>query len=99
MRARWRAHHGCCNGGHGAKSAPLPTLRLLRPGTITNIFTPLSDCRHIVRLEVKSPEPAMSEIIAIIAVLLAAAIAVVLFLASRKPDTLRVQRAAAIHAP
>jgi uncharacterized protein YndB with AHSA1/START domain len=63
------------------------------------IFTPLSDCRHIVRLEVKSPEPAMSEIIIVIAVLLALAIAVVLILASRKPDTLRVQRTAAIHAP
>ena len=41
----------------------------------------------------------MSEVIAVIAILLAAAIAVVLILASRKPDTLRVQRAAAIHAP
>jgi uncharacterized protein YndB with AHSA1/START domain len=41
----------------------------------------------------------MFEIIAVIAVLLAAAIAVVLFLASRKSDTFRVQRAAAIHAP
>ena len=41
----------------------------------------------------------MSEIIIVIAVLLAAAIAAVLILASRKPDTLRVQRAAAIHAP
>ena len=41
----------------------------------------------------------MSEIIIAIAVLLAAAIAVVLILASRKPDTLRVQRAASIKAP
>ena len=41
----------------------------------------------------------MSEIIIVIAVLLALAILVVLVLASRKPDTLRVQRAAAIHAP
>ena len=41
----------------------------------------------------------MSEIIVVIAVLLAAAIAVVLILASRKADTLRVQRTAAIHAP
>src|SRR5436305_1240871 len=41
----------------------------------------------------------MSEIIAAIAVLLALVTAMVLFLASRKPDTLRVQRAAAIHAP
>ena len=41
----------------------------------------------------------MSEIIAVIAILLALAVAAVLFLASRKPDTLRVQRAAAIHAP
>jgi uncharacterized protein YndB with AHSA1/START domain len=40
----------------------------------------------------------MSEIIAVIAVLLALAIAVVLILASRKPDTLRVQRTAAIKA-
>jgi uncharacterized protein YndB with AHSA1/START domain len=41
----------------------------------------------------------MFEIIAVIAVLLAAAIAVVLILASRKPDTFRVQRAASIKAP
>jgi uncharacterized protein YndB with AHSA1/START domain len=41
----------------------------------------------------------MFEIIAVIAVLLAAAIAVVLFVASRKPDILRVRRAASIHAP
>jgi uncharacterized protein YndB with AHSA1/START domain len=41
----------------------------------------------------------MSEIIVVIAILLALAIAAVLILASRKPDTLRVQRAAAIHAP
>ena len=41
----------------------------------------------------------MSEIIIVVAVLLAAAIAVVLILASRKPDSLRVQRTAAIHAP
>ena len=41
----------------------------------------------------------MSEIIAVIAILLALAIAAVLILASRKPDTLRVQRAASIHAP
>jgi uncharacterized protein YndB with AHSA1/START domain len=41
----------------------------------------------------------MFEIIAVIAVILAAAIAVVLILASRKPDTLRVQRATSIEAP
>ena len=41
----------------------------------------------------------MFEIIAVIAVLLAAAIAVVLILALRKPDTLRVQRSASIKAP
>jgi Polyketide cyclase / dehydrase and lipid transport len=41
----------------------------------------------------------MFEIIAIIAAVLALAIAVVLILALRKPDTLRVQRAASIHAP
>jgi hypothetical protein len=41
----------------------------------------------------------MFEIIAIIAAVLALAIAAVLILASRKPDTLRVQRAASIHAP
>jgi Polyketide cyclase / dehydrase and lipid transport len=41
----------------------------------------------------------MFEIIAVIAVLLAAAIAVVLVLALQKPDTLRVQRSASIHAP
>ncbi|MHB8272176.1 SRPBCC family protein [Bradyrhizobium sp.] len=41
----------------------------------------------------------MSEIIIAIAVILALAIAAVLILASRKPDTLRVQRTAAIHAP
>jgi uncharacterized protein YndB with AHSA1/START domain len=41
----------------------------------------------------------MFEIIAVIAVLLAAAIAAVLILASRKPDSFSVQRAAAIHAP
>ena len=40
----------------------------------------------------------MFEIIAVIAVILAAAIAGVLILASRKPDTLRVQRATSIHA-
>ena len=40
----------------------------------------------------------MFEIIAVIAVVFAAAIAVVLILASRKPDTLRVQRAASIKA-
>jgi uncharacterized protein YndB with AHSA1/START domain len=40
----------------------------------------------------------MSEIIVVIAVLLAAAIAVVLVLASRKPDALRVQRSASINA-
>ena len=38
----------------------------------------------------------MSETIAVIAILLALAIAAVLILASRKPDTFRVQRAAAI---
>jgi uncharacterized protein YndB with AHSA1/START domain len=41
----------------------------------------------------------MFEIVAVIAVILAAAIAVVLILASRKPDTLRVQRATSIEAP
>jgi uncharacterized protein YndB with AHSA1/START domain len=41
----------------------------------------------------------MFEIIAAIAVLLALAIAVVLILASRRPDTFSVSRAAAIHAP
>jgi uncharacterized protein YndB with AHSA1/START domain len=41
----------------------------------------------------------MSEIIAVIAILLALAIAAVLILASRKPDTFSVSRAAAIHAP
>ncbi|MEA2822809.1 MAG: hypothetical protein QOJ86_4813 [Bradyrhizobium sp.] len=41
----------------------------------------------------------MSEIVAAIAVLFAFAVAIVLILASRKPDTFRVQRAAAIHAP
>ena len=40
----------------------------------------------------------MSEIVVVIAVLLALAIAVVRILASRKPDTLRVQRSAAIKA-
>ena len=41
----------------------------------------------------------MFEIIAVIAVLLAAAIAVVLILALQKPDTLSVQRSASIQAP
>jgi uncharacterized protein YndB with AHSA1/START domain len=41
----------------------------------------------------------MIEIIAIIAVVLAIAIAVVLILATTKPDTLRVQRAATVKAP
>ena len=41
----------------------------------------------------------MFEIIAIIAVILAIAIAVVLILAATKPNTLRVQRAASIRAP
>src|SRR4051812_47996291 len=41
----------------------------------------------------------MSEIVAAIAVLLALTIAIVLVLASRKPDTFRVQRSAAIQAP
>ncbi len=41
----------------------------------------------------------MFEIIAIIAVVLAIAIAVVLILAATKPNTLRVQRAASIRAP
>src|SRR3954452_24694228 len=41
----------------------------------------------------------MSEIVAVIAILLALAVAAVLVLASRKPDTLRVQRAASIDAP
>ena len=41
----------------------------------------------------------MFEIIAVIAVIVAAAIAVVLILASRKPDTLRVERTASIKAP
>jgi hypothetical protein len=41
----------------------------------------------------------MLEIIAIIAVILAIAIAIVLILAATKPDTLRVQRATSIKAP
>jgi uncharacterized protein YndB with AHSA1/START domain len=41
----------------------------------------------------------MFETIAVIAVILAAAIAAVLILASRKPDSFSVQRAASIHAP
>src|ERR1700716_3792269 len=41
----------------------------------------------------------MFEIIAIIAIILAIAIAVVLILAATKPDTLRVQRATSIKAP
>ena len=41
----------------------------------------------------------MSEIIAILAAVLAIAIAVVLILAATKPDTLRVQRAAVMKAP
>jgi hypothetical protein len=41
----------------------------------------------------------MFEVIAVIAVLLAVAIAVMLVLALQKPDTLRVQRSASIHAP
>jgi uncharacterized protein YndB with AHSA1/START domain len=41
----------------------------------------------------------MSEIIAVIAILLAAAVAAVLILASRKPATFSVSRAAAIKAP
>ena len=41
----------------------------------------------------------MFEIIAVIAVILAAAVAMVLILAMRKPDTLRVQRATSINAP
>jgi hypothetical protein len=41
----------------------------------------------------------MSEIIAVIAILLALAIAVVLILALRKSDTFSVSRAASIHAP
>jgi uncharacterized protein YndB with AHSA1/START domain len=41
----------------------------------------------------------MSEIVAAIAVLLALIVAIVLILAARKPDTFRVQRTAAIHAP
>jgi hypothetical protein len=41
----------------------------------------------------------MFEIVAVIAVIVALAIAVVLILASRKPDTLRVQRATSIKAP
>ncbi len=41
----------------------------------------------------------MFEVIAVIAVLLALAIAAVLILAARKPDTFQVRRAASIHAP
>jgi Polyketide cyclase / dehydrase and lipid transport len=41
----------------------------------------------------------MSEIIAIIAVILAVAVAIVLVLAATKPDAFRVQRAASIKAP
>jgi uncharacterized protein YndB with AHSA1/START domain len=44
-------------------------------------------------------EPAMFEIIAIIAIVLAIAIAIVLILAATKPDTFQVQRAATIKAP
>jgi uncharacterized protein YndB with AHSA1/START domain len=88
---QWWARREECAFAH-------PTIAASR-GAITNIFIPLSDCRHIVRLKFKLPEPAMSEIIIVIAVLLALAIAVVLILASRKPDSLRVQRTAAIHAP
>jgi hypothetical protein len=66
---------------------------------VERFFIILSDCRHIDRLKVKSTEPAMFEIIAIVAALLALAIAVVLILASRKPDTFSVRRAASIKAP
>jgi uncharacterized protein YndB with AHSA1/START domain len=86
---------GLGSAAHRSASAA----RCAASGARKNIFTPLSDCRHIVRLEVKSPEPTMSEIIIVIAVLLALAVAVVLILASRKPDTLRVQRAASIKVP
>ena len=41
----------------------------------------------------------MLEIVAIIAVVLAIAIAVVLILAATKPNTLRVQRSASVKAP
>ena len=41
----------------------------------------------------------MFEIVAILAVVLAIAIAVILILAATKPDTLRVQRAAVVRAP
>ena len=41
----------------------------------------------------------MSEVLVVIAVILAIAIAVVLVLAATKPDTLRVQRSASIEAP
>ena len=41
----------------------------------------------------------MFEIVAIIAVILAIAIAVVLIFAATKPNTLRVQRAASVKAP
>jgi uncharacterized protein YndB with AHSA1/START domain len=44
-------------------------------------------------------EPAMFEIIAIVAVVLAIAVAVVLILAATKPDTFSVRRAATVKAP
>src|SRR4029077_4689971 len=44
-------------------------------------------------------EPAMLEVIAIVAVVLAIAVAVILMLAATKPDVFRVQRAAAMQAP
>jgi uncharacterized protein YndB with AHSA1/START domain len=46
-----------------------------------------------------SLEPDMSEVLVIIAVILAIAIAAVLVLAATKPDTLRVQRSVRIKAP
>jgi uncharacterized protein YndB with AHSA1/START domain len=63
------------------------------------IFTPLSDCRHTIRLKAKSTEPPMFEIIAIIAAVLALAVAAVLIIAARKPDTFQVERATSIKAP
>jgi uncharacterized protein YndB with AHSA1/START domain len=70
----------------------------LRGDDVEKFFTPLSDIHHTVRLEARAPEPPMFEIIAVIAAMLALAIAAVLILASRKPDTLRVQRTASIEA-
>jgi uncharacterized protein YndB with AHSA1/START domain len=66
-------------------------------------FSSLSDSRHAVRpwdkLLKRDTELSMVEIIAIIAVVLAVAIAVVLILAAVKPATLSVRRATSVKAP